>query len=220
MDRITAQDLAGVPALTLLNPWAVAVLRYGKDVENRVWPPPRRLGRVMLHAGKRWDGAGLPALRLRGFDDALAHVVPSAIVGLADVAGVCAAAVEGGRCACSTWAMPGQYHWWLGNVLPLPAPVPCAGRQRLWKPGPDLVDAVVASLALYAYEPLVCNGRRWDDHTATALSAKCGVTLKPQPEETQKAMELRARVEGWRLGPVVAEGERHVMCPRCGASSA
>lgn len=215
MDRITAQDLADVPALTLLNPWPVAVLYLGKGEENRVWPPPAKLRRVLVHAGKRWDRAGSADLRLRGFAAALDRVVTSAIVGLAEVTGVCRAAVEGGRCRCSTWAMPGQYHWQLANVIALPEPVPCAGSQRLWRPSVEVVEAVVASLALYADAPLVCTGRRWDPRTARAVSSRCGLELKPEPEETQTAFELRARVAGWRLGPANRE-PRHVMCPGCG----
>ncbi len=218
MDRITAEHLVDVPALTLHNPWPVAILYAGKDVENRGWPPPRKVRRLLIHAGKATDRSGTLALRLRGWPEAAIDkaTVPAAIVGLVDVWQFCGAGVEGGRCTCATWAMPGKYHWRLSNVLPLPEPVPCKGRQGLWRPDGETVERVLASLDLYAYGPLVCNGRRWEARTAAPLSGECGVTMKPEPEETQAAMDLRARVGGWRLGPSVPEERRHVMCPRCG----
>lgn len=53
----------------------------------------------------------------------------------------------------SPWAQfsergePYIYHWLLGDVTVLPAPVPVKGRQRLWTPDPDIVAAVEAQLA-------------------------------------------------------------------------
>lgn len=39
---------------------------------------------------------------------------------------------------------PGRYAWLLSDVRPLPQPVPAKGRQGLWRPDPDLLDAVEA----------------------------------------------------------------------------
>ena len=46
-------------ALSIQQPWAYAILKLGKDIENRTWPTKVR-GRVLIHAGKRYDtGADL-----------------------------------------------------------------------------------------------------------------------------------------------------------------
>ena len=44
-------------ALTVHRPWGHAILRLGKDIENRDWRPPDALigERFAVHQGKRWD---------------------------------------------------------------------------------------------------------------------------------------------------------------------
>ena len=43
------------PVLTIRQPWAEAIRRGAKRVENRTWaPPPSLVGqRILIHAGKR-----------------------------------------------------------------------------------------------------------------------------------------------------------------------
>jgi hypothetical protein len=53
-------------ALSLKQPWAFAVLCLGKDIENRTWRSGFR-GRVILHASKSVDPAGVRYLREAGF---------------------------------------------------------------------------------------------------------------------------------------------------------
>lgn len=45
-------------ALTLIQPWAWAILFAGKVIENRSWlPPAKMLGQVIaIHAGQKYDG--------------------------------------------------------------------------------------------------------------------------------------------------------------------
>lgn len=220
-DQYTRQGLEGVPALTLFNPWALAIARYGKDPENRPWPPPPRVTRLLVHAGKAWDPAGLPFLRGIGHPDALAHVAPSAIVAVVDVVGVCGKAIDTDRpCGCPPrWARPGQYHWRLANPVALPAPVSCRGRQRLWRPDPATLRGVAASLALLAWEPLVCRGRRATGD-GRPVGDPHGVTCRPGPGETPAALELRARMDGWKIGPRPADGSApDAMCPSCAQPS-
>lgn len=52
-------------ALTLQEPWAWAILRAGKTVENRSWRMPDRLVgvRVALHASKTYDHDGASWIR-------------------------------------------------------------------------------------------------------------------------------------------------------------
>lgn len=217
--QYTREGLAGVSALTLRNPWGLAITRYGKDVENRSWRPPADTTRLFIHAGKAWDPDGLPFLRQFGYEDgALTHVVPSAIVAVADLVGVCSTwSTSFGyerECTCaSPWAVRGRVHWHLSNVVPLPAPVPCPGRQRLWIPAPDILDGVAASLASLAWAPLVC---RRVDGRGRAVGDPHGLEYQPEPGETYAAMELRARMERWKVGPRPADGSSpDAMCPGC-----
>jgi hypothetical protein len=138
-------NLAGVPALTLHQPWAHAIAHLGKRVECRCWQPPAHIRRILIHAGKADSPAGWVMLRQLGFAVQPETVAASAIVAVADLAGVCSDAVDGGPCGCSRWAMPGQHHWLLGTVWPLARPVPCPGRQRLWYPGADVLAQVQAA---------------------------------------------------------------------------
>jgi hypothetical protein len=46
------------------------------------------------------------------------------------------------RCACRPWGVAKQRHFILADVRVLPEPVPCRGRQRLWRL-PEDVDAKV-----------------------------------------------------------------------------
>lgn len=45
-------------ALSLSRPWDYAVLRLGKDMENRTWATRYR-GRILIHRAKSWDADGL-----------------------------------------------------------------------------------------------------------------------------------------------------------------
>ena len=48
-------------AITLKHPWAFAIARLGKRVENRTWKPPNRLlgQRIAIHGGAIPKGAVL-----------------------------------------------------------------------------------------------------------------------------------------------------------------
>jgi hypothetical protein len=135
-------DLTDVRALTLHRPWATAITRCGKDVENRSWMPWRGTRRILIHAGKAWDPVGAARLIRCGYTG---PVDTSAIVAVADVVGACDKAVHGQPCHCGPWAAAGQCHWLLGTVWTLAEPVPCRGRQALWLPDLDLLRQVRAA---------------------------------------------------------------------------
>ncbi len=138
-------DLTGVPALTLKSPWAHLVAHHGKRVENRTWAPPDDLTRFLVHAGKGWDGnVDLRAYGVRDLDG----VTASAVIAVADLAHVCVASrtAKTLACDCGVWAAPSRCHWSLGDVRVLPEPVPCAGRQGLWRPDAGIIAAVAAQL--------------------------------------------------------------------------
>ena len=140
---MSGQLLGGVPALTLRNPWARAITHHGKDVENRSWMPHDGVHSLMVHAGKGWDRwpDSVPQVPAE-------EVATSAIVAVADLAWACNTSRYRDRvvCRCGPWAVAGQCHWRLRNVVVLAEPVPCDGAQGLWRPGSALVEAVAGQL--------------------------------------------------------------------------
>lgn len=141
-------DLTDTPALTLLNPWPVAItsdIPDPKRVENRSWSAPESVDRFLIHAGKGNDANGYDILEEYGID--LPEVLPvGAIVALADLAHMCDRSVWGNACGCGRWAARGQYHWRLGRVWVLPEPVKCRGFQKLWLPEPGVRLAIEEQL--------------------------------------------------------------------------
>lgn len=154
---MTQQMIRG---LTLTHPWAYCIAHAGKDVENRTWHPRRQGGQIGMYlaihggavpgknTGKR-EEARLDlahALRLMsGAGDTdpsvyqLERGLPAAgedeyftpgIVAVARLAGVV-------QDSLSAWAVDGQHHWQLADVLTLPAPIPHRGAQGLWEVQPD-----------------------------------------------------------------------------------
>ena len=119
-------------ALSIQQPWAWAILNGGKDVENRSWPTRFR-GRILIHAGKRFDREGYRQLvehaDFLGLD---AERIPApedfrrgGIVGAVTIADC----VE---TSTSPW-FSGDY----GFVLLDPEPmdlIPCRGRLGIFRP--------------------------------------------------------------------------------------
>lgn len=199
-------DLAGVPALTLLNPWAAAVLMMDKRIENRRWMPGKARRRFMVHAGQGRDPLGLA--KLEPYKATLDMVQPGTIIAVVDIKHVCARQVMGQGCGCGWWAADGQYHWALGQIWALANPVPARGRQKFWQPGPDLAEQVQAQIAAAA--PLTCGGR------PPGGGRRCGARLDRPVGLTQYEYETHARTAGWRFG-VLPKGDRTAMCPPCAA---
>lgn len=159
-------------ALTLRHPWAFAIAHCSKDVENREWDDrvadlmglPQILGEpVAIHSGScpkrgRNQGwrefiAGLNAMRANlggelpdGAAQFLARrspegpFAPEAFL----VPGIVAVAVISGttRASRSAWAVPGQLHLLLSQVVALPEPVECRGAQGFWEV-PEVVEREV-----------------------------------------------------------------------------
>lgn len=132
-------------ALTIQQPWAWAVGRGIKNVENRTWVHSYR-GPLAVHAASRWDpdcdgalrtvvhiaraqGVTLPAT-LR---DDLPYSGTRHVIAVVDLVDICTKGMDGSPCGCGPWAMPGQAHWQLANARVLPEPVPARGRLGLWQ---------------------------------------------------------------------------------------
>ena len=131
-------------ALTVKQPWAAAIVNWGKDVENRSRPTAHR-GQLYIHAGKAWDKeAPEPIFKLTGLLP-IASLDHGMVIGTVDVvdchhADDCWNGWEDKdgqdhEERCSEWAMADHWHWVLANPRPLACPFPEKGKLGLWNLG-------------------------------------------------------------------------------------
>ena len=138
----------GMRAITLHRPWSFAVAHLGKDVENRGWRTNYR-GLVAIHAGQRWNHDAeeyLDRVANRSIRSA-GNVYDEGVVAVANLVDCHEAYYYGEFCCTHAWAQWTGWHWVLANVRPLPEPVPCKGRQGLWRLPKDVERAVWSALA-------------------------------------------------------------------------
>lgn len=127
-------------ALTVKQPWAHAIIHLGKDVENRSRPTKQR-GQLYIHAGKTHSQEGIDFLRARGQWPASTVGTLGMVIGTVDVidchhADDCVQVdTDHAVSRCSTWAMPGHFHWVLANPRPLATPFPIQGKLGIWNFG-------------------------------------------------------------------------------------
>lgn len=147
-------------AITVHQPWAYAIARLGKAVENRDWMPhARNLGRPMaIHAGKKLDEEAVLDLRAEGMavPDEMAL---GAVVAVARLIGIVEIETNDGGCRVVASMRPeaevreaalshdalwfcGRYGWVFGRRVELPEPVACRGAQGLWPLPADVETAV------------------------------------------------------------------------------
>lgn len=133
-------------ALTVRQPWAWAIAKGYKTIENRSRATSHR-GPLAIHAGRRWDEPkelwlrnAVSIARNLGFPlpNYLADDMPYAdtglIIAVVDVVDVCTASRGGPvlKCDCGPWANAGETHWKLADAYLLPDPVSAKGRLGLW----------------------------------------------------------------------------------------
>ena len=153
--------------ITVRQPWAWAIVRGGKDVENRT----RNIagsyrGPVAIHAGLRYDHEATQPVRdmvgYTRFPD-LPHTwnrsrwALGAIIGVVELVDVHEPdAFPDGRpfcwpdgwvtgTMCSPWAMDGHRHLELANPRAV-APIPAKGKLGLWRPDAELLAQIEAAL--------------------------------------------------------------------------
>lgn len=117
-------------ALTVLQPWAWAIIHAGKDVENRTWKPGKELqvgDLFAIHAGRRlWT----PTMQARGIILGRSGAMVPKDLHRGYVLGVCR--FHGCKSSTSRWAEPGMVHWNIEAVYVCESPIPARGKQMLW----------------------------------------------------------------------------------------
>lgn len=134
-----------VKALSVRQPWAWAIARGHKPVENRSWTTAYR-GPLLIHASMRidLDACESPLIRDAGWhpDDPVAAI--GAIIAVVDLMTICSATVAdpSSTCPCGRWSQPGRHHWHVAGPRVPPRPILALGRLGLWEPP----DALLADL--------------------------------------------------------------------------
>ena len=154
-----------IRGITLTHPWPYAILKWGKDVENRTWRPERQGGTVgmwlAIHGGAEPKGEKRTRFRLdlwaamqkAGKLDTQSEIVQRRLYSGQQVGGedhfirpgivAVGKLVEVRQDSPSPWAVQGQWHWCL-EVTPLPEAVPHRGAQGLWQLNPEALEQVRA----------------------------------------------------------------------------
>lgn len=150
--------MTDVRAITVKQPWAWAIAHGGKTIENRSRGTKFR-GLILIHAGASWSDRGgrddrvLDAWwgagpRPRHASLEAAHYRTRAVIAVAELvdshpdAACCRPWGESQYSEASGRTRTDVHHLVLANVLALPDPVPATGALGLWRPTPDLLDAV------------------------------------------------------------------------------
>lgn len=134
--------------LSVRQPWAWAIARGHKAIENRTWDTPYR-GELAIHSSLRISADSLehPLVREAGWDPADPLAAAGGIVAVVILAGMCGAAKNGQPCDCGGWAEPKSFHWQLRDVRALPQPIMTLGQPGLWTPGPEVAAALAEALS-------------------------------------------------------------------------
>lgn len=128
-------------AISVLQPWAWAIARGHKLIENRDHSTEHR-GALLIHASMRVDLAACdsPLIRAAGWGPQDPLTVLGAIVAVVELTDICE---PDGPCDCGPWAEPGAYHWRFTNVRPLDRPVVALGRASgLWTPRAGVLSEI------------------------------------------------------------------------------
>lgn len=113
-----------IKVLSVKQPWAWAIFKAGKDVENR----SRRMlfvGRIYIASCAQIDYKGMSTiLHIHGSIPDFKALILGSIIGYVDLLGC-------KRNSTSPWAVPGMYHLILKNPVPI-KPIPIKGQQNIF----------------------------------------------------------------------------------------
>jgi hypothetical protein len=123
-------------ALSTRRPWANLLFR-GKTPENRTWTTGWR-GRVVIHAGQRWEPAGQMLATELGV--VVTGNEPQGYLGFVDLVDV---HLDAG--CCRPWGEPGVFHWRMNAPLLFAAPIPGPGSLRLYRKVPAAVTDLIGT---------------------------------------------------------------------------
>jgi hypothetical protein len=117
-----------IKVLTLKEPWASAIFKFWKDVENRSRPTKYR-GRLYVHTSQKVSQSEMDKTWYWiksnvGFYTPFAPTF-GAIIGYVDL-------VDCITNSPSKWAMEGHYHWLMENPVLLDKPIPAKGQLGIW----------------------------------------------------------------------------------------
>lgn len=173
-------------AITIRQPWAHAILHWGKDVENRSWYTSYR-GPLLIHASAAipprdaivWlaEATGVKAPRtdqgtvrigqVEVTADHLRQLPRGCVVGIVNMYD-CVQDSE------SRWAESGFWHWVFRNPRPM-RPIACSGALRLWTAERRTLQQLPAWVPKGALRPVQTvqdrqtRGRQRTRHTDLAL---------------------------------------------------
>lgn len=139
---MTDDEAVATHVLTLIQPWAYAVERLGKRIENRGWAPPQWVigKRIYIHAGAKLDKNSCKSIIATG--RWLPETFDQKSIG-------CSAVVAGfvspdGRhrgdisdhdarlALANEWYVPGNVAWVLRDVWLVEPRIPTKGQLGLW----------------------------------------------------------------------------------------
>lgn len=141
-----------LPAISIRQPWAEAIISCGKDVENRAIALPKKYHGefVLIHAGLKMERKALSSLLARGYGHRLAPCLD-----LGGIVGALRFFTTQSRKLSekSIWAEPFQSHWHIAGSLRLPF-FPCKGHLGFFKVDYPLDEMVLAEVGR-AYQNLM-----------------------------------------------------------------
>lgn len=115
-------SVAGLPAISIRQPWVYAIFHLNKDVENRSWRTHYR-GPLLIHAAMAIDPDGVKMIGRRAPSD----LDRGKIIGIVDLVDVVATSRSAWRDRRFAWGFVLEHP----RLIP---PIPCRGMQGLFRP--------------------------------------------------------------------------------------
>jgi hypothetical protein len=166
-----------VQLLSVRQPWAWAIARGRKPVENRNWAPSYR-GELAIYASMHVDlqACESPLIWFAGWDPDDPVAAIGGIVAVVTLADVCSAAISGMSCNCGEWARPKAHHWRLTGPQPLTRPVVSIGRSaRMADVIPTRIAALPGLSGLSAEETQADQYGLWEPEPAVIAEVTAGL---------------------------------------------